>query len=301
MPLAKNLEELLKHMAPEAAKAQREIWEAKPEIAEQVDKFFVPQAEFSRQLNAKDLEVKAAREDAQKIRDWEKKNRPEFDRAVADAERYRKEVDEWKAKAERVAANRGDIDDTTVDPDQLLNKVLGKLEGRTVSPEKMTELLQAEAKKMSEQIAATMEEKEKLFFEQTVPRGLAWQADMLEAMMTHQQEFGKPMDRAAFSTFMTENKIVSPKEAYERFAEPTRRQKAIDAEVEKKVQERIGKMQIPGVTPGSEFGGDKGFLQLKLEGDKTIPTFDPSSELGDRSAGNAAARELREEMARGAF
>lgn len=293
MAIPKNLEALLAVMSPEDAKAQRAIWEGNAAVAEQVDKFFVPQSEFSRQLNLKDVEIRKARDSEQSMRDWEKRERPKAEKAYADVVRLEQEAVDLRAKADRIATNRGDIDDTTVDPKKIVENVMEQLAGRTVSQEKMTELMQAEAVKLSDQIKTTLAEERKNFFEQTVPQGLAWQADMMEVMYDHQNEFGKKLDRAAFSTFMQENKMVNPKEAYERFAAPTRQENTIKAEVDRRVNSELAKRNVPGVSSGES--GEPNWLQLKVAGEKGPVEYAPNSELGDRSTAMAAAKELREE------
>lgn len=293
MPLPKNLEDLLKHMAPEAAAEQRKLWEANPVIAEQVDKYTVPQDVFNRELNKAQTEAKTAKEDREKIVAWEKKNRPEFDRAVADAERYRKEAEELRLKVEKAATRQEDLTGTEVDADKLMQNVLAKLDGRTVSQEKLNELIAAEATKISTSVDNKLGEERQKFFKETVPAIAQWTNRMARAVIKYQQEFGKELNDEEFGKFMAENNITDPTEAYQRFTEPTRRQKEVDAEVEKRVQAELAKRTLPG-TSSTEYTGEKGFLQLKIEGEKGPVVYPEGSELGDRSAANMAAKELRE-------
>lgn len=87
--------------------------------------------------------------------------------------------------------------------------------------------------------------------------------------------------------------MVDPKQAYERFASPTRQENTIKAEVDRRVNSELAKRNVPGVSSGES--GEPNWLQLKVAGEKAPVEYAPNSELGDRSTAMAAAKELREE------
>lgn len=295
MALATNLENLLKHMDPTVAEAQRKFWEANPAIAEAVDKGTIPRDVFSRELNAKDEEVKKAREAENKIREWEKENRPKHDKLVADFERVEQEKAELERKIAEAAGKAGDDAGVDVNEQKLMTNVLAKLEGRTVSESKLKEIIAGESKKLADETRTMLETARKDFLEKTFPATTQFQAALMDVMSDYRAETGKKLDRKEFSKFMEEHSILDPTEAFERFMAPQREEKRIKEEVEKRVQDELGKRNMPGVTPGQTVPSELGPLQLKIAGEGV--KYPEGSELGDRSASNMAAKELREQGA----
>jgi len=163
-----------------------------------------------------------------------------------------------------------------------------------VTQEKLNELIAAEATKITTTVDTKIGEASNKFFKETVPAIARWTTQMTRAVIKYQNEFGKELDDAEFGKFMADNSITDPGEAYQRFTEPARRQKEVDELVNKRVQEELSKRTLPGVSSGEGFG-EKSFLQLRVEGEKSPVVYAPDSELGDRSTANAAAKELREE------
>lgn len=292
MPLGKNLEELLKSMDPAVAKAQRDFWEANPAIAAAIETGAVPQAVFSRELNAKDVLVKAAQQSAQEIKEWEKRERPKFDKVVKDLEQTERERDDLKRRVDEAAAHRpGDPAD--VSADELQKRVEERLAGRMVTDDRLKAIMKEEREGLMKEMVTTLDNARKEFLEKTFPMATNFQADLVEVMQDHFNETGKKMDRKAFSDFMQEHKIIDPKEAYERMMAPVRKEKEINAEVEKRVADRMGKMNVPGVTPGQSQATELGPLQLHISGE--TPKFRDGGALGDHEAGNLAAKEMRAE------
>jgi len=293
MPLATNLEELLKHMEPAAAKAQRDFWEANPAIAKAVDEGTVPQPVFSRELNAKDQKIKEAQENERKIREWESRERPKHEKLVADAEKWEAERAELLKKIEAQAQKTELETGAVVNEETLADRVSKRLEGRTVSEAKTREIIAEESKKLASEINGTLEKARKDFLEQTFPQATQFQAALTDVQIDYHAETGNKLDRSEFAKFMQDNNILDPQKAFEQYMAPAREEKRIKAEVDKRVQDELGKRNMPGVTPGQTVPTDLGPLQLKIAGE--IPN--PDGVLGDRSSANQAAKELREQGA----
>jgi len=293
MAIAKNLEELLKHMDPTAAESQRKFWDANPAIAETVDRMTVPQAEFSRQLNAKEERAKAAEKFSAEWKSWSDKNVPIHKRAIEDIDRLEQEKADLTRQVQEASSRTSSSTGIDVDEDKLMDNVLRKIEGRTVSPDKLAELVQAEASKLAAKTNELVQAARKDFLENTFPATTNFQADLLEVMQDYKDEFGKKLPRKEFSEFMQEKGIFSPREAFDRFTDTSRREREVKTEVEKRVQEELGKRNLPGVTPGQNVSSDIGPLQLRIAGE--APKFPDNSELGDRTAASMAANEMRKE------
>lgn len=286
--LSKNLEDLLKHMTPADAATQRKIWEDSPAIAASVDKFFVPQAEFNRQLNLKDEEILKEKKKADAWDDWGKKNKPKHEQLLTEHEKLQQSYAELQRQAKLAAEGTEGI----VDPGDLEKKVLERLAGKTVTQEQLQKVMQEETQKMLGEVKTMLDGTRKDFLEKTFPQVTQFQADLFEVMQDHQAEFGKKLDRAEFGKFMQEQQITDPKKAYERFTEPAKRAKEISDQVEQGVKDRMSKLNMPGVSDSSG-ASELGPLQLKISGQ--TPTFPEASELGDLSASALAAKEMRTE------
>jgi hypothetical protein len=294
MALSKNLEELLKLMTPEAAKVQRELWEKNPAIAADMEKVAVPQSEFHRQLSAKDEEVQKAQKLSKEWKDWGDKNKPVHEKVVKDLEEAeRKNAELVEERTRLLARGKEDGSGDPIDEEKLVEAVQKRIGGKPVTEARLAEIVSQEVKKISDEVKTTVDGERKRFFEETVPAGLKWQADMLEVMQDYRQEYGKKLDKAEFSKFMTENKITDPSEAYEKFTAKDRQEKTIQAEVDKRVQSELAKRNMSGVSSGDTFvtDGTKGPLELHIAGE--IPEAVKTGELGDKSAAVAAAKELR--------
>lgn len=290
MALGKNLEDLLKHMSPETAAAQRKFWEDNPAIADVVEKMAVPQAEFNRQLNLKDEEVKKHKKTAEDWEKWGKDNKPKHERLLTEHEELQKNYKILQDKVKESAG--GGSGEGAVSVEELETKVLERVAGKTVSEERLGQIIAEETKKLKDDLNATLDTARKDFFEKTLPMATAFQTEMVEAQQDYREEFGKKLDRKDFSDFMTENRIVSPREALERFVAKDREEKRIKTEVEKRLNDELSKRNVPGVSSTSG-PADVGPLQLKIAGE--TPKFAEGTELGDLSAAAMAAKELRSE------
>ena len=289
MALAKNLEALLQHMEAAAAATQRKFWEENPAIAKAVDEGTVPQAEFNRQLNEKDQKVKAAEETSSKWKAWADKNEPKHTKLVEDYEKLEKAHEALKVLKTRVAEG---AEGTDIDTDDLAERVLAKVSGKTVTSDQLNQLIATEKQGMLTEMRTLVDKARTEFLTQTFPQTTQFVSDLTDVMMDHREEFAEKLDREKFAAYMKENKIVDPKEAHSRFVAERRTQKKIDEEVDKKVKTELAKHNLPGVSSTSGHS-DVGPLELKIAG-KT-PKFNEGTELGDLSASAMAAQELRQE------
>lgn len=290
MALSKNLEDLLKHMQPADAAAQREIWEKNPAIAKSVDEYFVPQAEFNRRLAEKDTVIATHKKTADDWKDWADKNKPKHEQLLTDYEKVNKELIELKAK-QSVTRTEGETG-VVVDEEKLMERVEARLGGKPATEARITAIVAEESAKLLAQTKELLDNTRKDFLEKTFPQVTAFQADLFEVMQDYQQEYGKKLDRAEFSKFMQENRIVDPKEAYQKFTDASRREKEIAAEVKKRTDAELAKHNLPGVSSTTGEVTDMGPLQLKIAGQ--TPKFEEGTALGDLSASALAAKELRE-------
>lgn len=289
MALSKNLEDLLKLMSPEDAKAQRGLWESNPNAAKNVDTFFVPQAEFSRQLALKDEEVKKANTTASEWKAWADKNKPKHEELLTEHEKLQRSYDELK-KTVKTAAGEGGSE---VDPEKLSELVLARVAGKTVTLEQLQEVTKQEKQNLLTEMGTLLDTTRKDFLEKTFPQTVAFQSELLEVMQDHREEFKEKLNREDLSKYMQENRITSPRKAYDEMVSGRREKIRVDTEVEKRVNEEMAKRNIPGVTQSGSSPDDIGPLQLKIAG-KT-PTFPDNTGLGDLSAAALAAKEMRAE------
>lgn len=145
-----------------------------------------------------------------------------------------------------------------------------------ISKDEMTALAQAEARKLAgETFDTKYAEKEAHFNDKTIPFVTGFSTSMALAAAKYERETGKEFsveDQQAVFALMTRDKNYDPRKVVAEYMAPELKKKADDAEVERRVQERLA--QERGTRGGMPGGGDepfipqssqKGNLQLMME------------------------------------
>jgi len=227
---------------------------------------------------------------------WWDRNKKTFDDTVATLEQTERERDELKAKVNSsVNNNSGTNGNGAVDPAQLKSLVEAEFAGR-----KYVSVAEVETvtKRIAGEIAAQEREK---FFKETLPASTEFTMAMNDLQFSHRDEFGKPLDRTAFSKFITEQKLQvgtadDLKKAHDSFVFKERQEATfakMRAEIEKDVK---SKHNVPG-TGATPSPSELGPLQQRLQKAQGMPEiiFDDSVKPGSGALAAAAAAELRAE------
>jgi hypothetical protein len=292
MALNTALEELLKTLPADVQANQRAILEKHPSLGEG----WLRQADYDRYMNTNKEKVAKVEE----VENWYNLNKPKFEQMKTTVQQLeddkRKLQAEIETKSVAAAAAVAAGDGTAIDPAKIAAAVTQQLAGRIPTSEDLTRMIGEQTVKASKDL---FEAARKNFYENDFKGAVTWMTGMNDVLFRHRDEFSKPLDRVAFSKFMEEQKIVDPGEAYEKFTEPARRAKEVEAEVQRRFDERLKESAesqgIPGTT-GPSAGG--GHFQTRLEKkDEKDPLFGGNFELGDNTAAVAAAKEWRTELA----
>jgi hypothetical protein len=296
MPLSAALEELLKTLPADVQAQQRAILEKHPSLGEG----WLRQSDYDRFMNANKSKI----EKVDEVERWYNDNKPKFDtlktnyaqleadKAKWEAEKLKLEADLQAASAAAAAAKAAE--GSNVDPQKIAEAVRTSLDGKIPTSTELAKLISEETKKQATSLFA---EARKNFYEHDFKETASWITGMNDVMWRYRDEFGKTLDRVAFSKFMSDNKIVDPVEAYDRFTASDREEKKFQSrlEEEKKKWEAEHKPAegIPGMTPP----GGMGHLQVRLnKHDEKDPLFSKDFELGDNTAASEAAKEWRAEL-----
>lgn len=171
-----------------------------------------------------------------------------------------------------------------------------------LSPAEMKAVIAAEASKLAgETFDTKYAEKEAHFNDKTIPFVTGFSTSMALAAAKYERETGKEFtteDQQAVFTLMTRDKNYDPRKVVAEYMAPDLKKKADDAEVERRVQERLA--QERGNRGGLPGGGEepfipqstqKGNLQLMME--RSAEPTDIESVIAAQTV--KAANELRAE------
>lgn len=256
MALSKALEELLKEYTPEDQAAIRAVWEASPALQAKMETQAKAQSDYSRTIQEaqklkKDAELEAAR--AKKLyesnTEWFRTNTAELDRLETENADFKTKVTELE-KARSAAGGSGAPAADMAKYDELISTINKKL----AATEQALKDSQTEVAKRFD-------------------AGGMWIFEVENQAEAYRQEFGKPLDRVAFTKFMNEQSIMDPKKAMEMFSSEDRQAKLLqtqEVELRKKWDAEQSSKQVPYAN-GTGVMTDKGPLQYYMERPATGP------------------------------
>lgn len=269
------------------------------------------QSDYSRQsleLQKKQKEYDAAIETKQKVDEWWGETKPVWQGLIdagaidqdnkpiwpEEKKRLQKELED----AKKAAVAGADMDPAELD--RRVKEIVNAAGG--VTREEMAALVASEARKMSEEtVQNKYTEWTKSFNEKTIPFTAGIAAANALAAIDYERVTGEeftPEKQDELFKLMAKEQNMDPRSAMKLYLKPVVEKKATEAEIEKRVKERLdqerqkigvdGDMYIP-----QELGGEKakGSLQRMLE--------ESAAQEGDletlvKMAGHKAAVELRE-------
>lgn len=301
----KTLEELLTTLSGDEKKLFENTLKNNPELKNG----WLAQSDYSRKMT--ELDARKAEQDeaiaySDKMKDWAETNVPRWD-ALVEKGIVDKETGEelWTAKQAELERQLSEaraqaVGGEDMDPAVLKANIAAILkEVGPISKDEMTALVAAEAKKLaSETFDVKYAEKETSFNEKTIPFVTGFSTSMALAAAKYERETGKEFtdeDTKKVFELMAKEKNYDPRKVVAEYMAPDLKKKSDDAEVERRVQERLAEeRKNRGGMPG---GGDepfipqsKGNLQLMME--RSAEPTDIESVIAAQSV--KAAKELRE-------
>lgn len=285
MPLDQDIEALIGTLPAE----QQTTMRAK------IEGGFLRQDEYSRKMNETQRARKEAEEIAAKNREWwETTGQTAWEKAEARNAELAAENAELAARVGAAAA--GGAGEASIDATQLQARVRAELDQRGyVSRIDVQKLIEETAAKVRAEAEAKAAERAA---EAAGSMG-AWASQMAYAQIKFEQEFGQPLDRAEFGTFMQQRGLAAdPEKAMNEYVAPRRQEKATAAQVEKaRAEEREAVMkELAGrAMPGSSgaAAGDGSPTVRMIRGEKSGGfVLGKDGRLGNNEAAAAAAADL---------
>lgn len=304
-----SFEEIL--AAAQLSAEERKLLDNIQQKAPALKEGWLRQDDYSRktqELAAKRKEYDDAVEYSEKMKVWADEKVPIWESLVAEGvidEESRPLWPEEKKKLEKDLedARKAALAGGDMDPAELDKRVKAIVteSGMALSAEQYRNLYASEGKKLVEEtINAKYQEFEKNFNEKTIPFTTGFATSMATMALKYEKETGKEWtddDQKAVFDLMAKEKDFNPRTAVTKYMEPTVREKATQAEIEKRAQELADKkIKEMGGLPGGgreDFipqGEAKGSLQRMLD-DSAAAEGDIES-LAQQAASKAAA-ELR--------
>ncbi len=200
------------------------------------------------------------------------------------------QADEYREQLARVQSGDMNVDEATLNA-----RVDARLGDRYYTKTEIANVIKEEAGKLAEEKAGVKVQEMSDHFLKTIwPQATEINQDLIEASFLHMKEFGAPLTKAQrkeIGDLFTARHMTEPMDAYNEWVKPKKDAVEFDKKVETEVQNRVSKMNFPGVTgvPTSELGP----VQQARAG--VIPELPANAELGDGSAAAAAAKEWRSE------
>ena len=290
MALKPEIEALLATIQDPAVRdQQRKFLEEHKEFQEG----YLRQSDYDRKMNEvktdrqKEQEaLQASRDSAAKWQKWADENVPRHTQLMDEFKKVtekNKELEDAVAKAAAAGGGGNGGGGGEVDETKLLAKVNEEVAKRGyVSRDDVMKIAVEEAGKLAKA------ERES-FFKDTLPNVLEWNAKITDFNFEHREEFGKPLDRKAFSKFISENKIEDLDKGYSMFVSEARTEKKIATETEKRVQSELSKRNLPG-SGAAPSPMELGPIQQRRAGADGLP---PEATVSE--AAMAAATALRAE------
>jgi hypothetical protein len=253
------------------------------------------QSDYDRRMNLSKEEVSKAKNRSKELEDWYAENEPIHRAALSRAQELETRVAEVQQQLEQSRQTRGEGADQ-VDAAELERRVqteVAKLKDTYgyVTKADIAAVIKDETSKMSDEAKGFITEASKKFYEETLPATANFAADIAEICFDHKSEFGDYLDRKKLAEFMTERRIVNPKDGYAEFVKPKRDELVFKQRVEDEVKQRISGMALNG-GGGAQLSTSpmgKGAVQMRVEKDNAVA----GSTLA--AATSQAAQELRNE------
>ena len=196
------------------------------------------------------------------------------------------------AKARKEAVG-GDMDPAELD--KRVRAIV--VENGGLSKVELEAVIRAEAKKLAEEtFTEQWKQRESDFNTKTIPFVAGFSSGVAVIAGKYEKDTGKSWDAETATKFfdtMSKEQVFDPYKVYEKFVEPMKREKDLEATIEAKVQERLKKLGVPEggddrYIPQSE---EKGALQQMLERSAGADDF----ETMIRAGAVKAAQELKAE------
>jgi Zn-finger nucleic acid-binding protein len=291
----KDLEALGSHMGDDDRKNFENLLTKNEKFARELVDGRLRQQDYDKKMNLSKEEVKKAKDDEKRMRDWYEENEPIHKDALEkvrlereEKEKFKKDAEEKAAEVARLMEARGENVDQAALETYLKTEVakygfMTKAEMESASKEFIAKEAEAKANELIQKARTD-------WMSTSVPAMTHFAMDMSEIAYDHRSEFGEHLDRGALSKFMEENKFTEPKKAYDAFVRDRRDEKKFTQRLDEEVKKRMSGMGVPGATDYPGMGVmEKGALQQDVEKRQaTVSGLDPAAAM-------AAARELREE------
>ena len=275
---------------------QAQAAKAKDPNAPTLAEGWLRQSDYDRKQNLSKAEVDKAQKRTQELEDWYKDNEPIHKAALERSRELEAKYAEVEQQLNEARARRAAEGGDQVDAAELEKRVkeemtklqatygyVTKADTEKIIQEQTVKLAQDESKKF-------IDEASKKFFEETLPATANFAADIAEICFDHKSEFGEYLDRKKLAEFMTERKLINPKDGYAEFVKPQRDERAFKLRVDEEVKQRVSGMALNGnmVSPTGAVM-PKGAIQMKVEKDAAAAGNNLNVLV------NQAAQELRQE------
>jgi multidrug efflux pump subunit AcrA (membrane-fusion protein) len=244
--LPKELEEVLKEYSPANQEKIRPIWEADTDLQKKLVEQVRAQTDYSRTIQeakANDAKAKALYASNQ---EWFRTNADTLDRLEAENASFKTKIAELE-KARTGAEGAPSAD-------------LAKIDTALADMRKQLADTQKALKDSQDEIGKRFD------------AGGMWLMEVEAQAEVYRHEFGRSLDRTAFTKYMNENGITDPKKAMESFAKDDRDAKwkeEFKKETRAELEKEIGAKNVPYAT-GAPFN-EKGPLQYYMERPATGP------------------------------
>ena len=272
--MLKELEEALKEYSAEDQEKIRPIWESSPELQKKLAVQIKAQSDYSRSIQeAKRIETEAKAADAkakalfESNTEWFRTNNADLERAdqlIQENATLKADLEKLKAGTPpNGAASTADM----TKYDNLIASMTKKIE----ATEKALKDSQTEVGKRFD-------------------AGGMWLLEVENQAEAYRTQFGKPLDRVAFTKFMNENSIMDPAKAMVAFSAEDRQAKLLEDQkvtLRKEWDAEQAAKTVPYAT-GTGVMVEKGPLQYYMERDAKGPQT-------TQQAAVAAAAELASE------
>ena len=232
------------------------------------------QSDYDRKMNLSKEEVTKAKNRSQELEDWYKDNEPIHKAALERSRQLQEEKAQLEEQLEAARTARAAEGGDQVDAAELEKRVkdeITKLQATYgyVTKAETEKIIQEQATKLAHDEADKfVTEASKRFYEETLPATANFAADIAEICFDHKSEFGEYLDRKKLAEYMTERKIMNPKDGYTEFVKPQRDEREFKKKVEEEVKQRLSGMAVNGSLL-SPTGGvmEKGAVQMRVEKD----------------------------------
>lgn len=253
---------------------QKTLAKAKDPNAATLEEGWLRQSDYDRKQNLSKAEVEKAQKRTTELEDWYKDNKPIHDAALERSRELEAKYTEVEQQLKEARAQRAAEGGDQVDAAELSKRVqeevaklqqtygyVTRADTEKIIHDQTAKLAQDESKKF-------IDEASRKFYEETLPATANFAADIAEICFDHKSEFGEYLDRKKLAEYMTERKIVNPKDGYTEYVKPRRDEITFKTKVDEEVKQRLSGMALSGQMVSATGGVmPKGAVQMRVEKD----------------------------------